>query len=138
MLSLLALKLSHDHCSWLQNRYFRAVGFNWLVWWIILHAAGLNTKDLTSHAKFILIVEKDATFQRLLDDDFFNKVSPCIMITVCTLYFISSSYTSFKEYFSIVELLKHGQKAIIKSMWNIFNKSFLKFNYPHRNMKYMF
>uniref|UniRef100_A0A8C0VKF6 DNA topoisomerase (ATP-hydrolyzing) n=1 Tax=Cyanistes caeruleus TaxID=156563 RepID=A0A8C0VKF6_CYACU len=38
-------------------------------------------KNLTSHAKFILIVEKDATFQRLLDDDFFNKVSPCIMIT---------------------------------------------------------
>ncbi|NXN01665.1 SPO11 protein, partial [Sylvia borin] len=38
-------------------------------------------KNLTSHAKFILIVEKDATFQRLLDDDFFSKVSPCIMIT---------------------------------------------------------
>ncbi|XP_072773095.1 meiotic recombination protein SPO11 isoform X2 [Taeniopygia guttata] len=38
-------------------------------------------KNLTSHAKFILIVEKDATFQRLLDDNFFNKVSPCIMIT---------------------------------------------------------
>ncbi|NXB12092.1 SPO11 protein, partial [Cnemophilus loriae] len=38
-------------------------------------------KNLTSCAKFILIVEKDATFQRLLDDDFFNKVSPCIMIT---------------------------------------------------------
>ncbi|XP_075757263.1 meiotic recombination protein SPO11 isoform X2 [Pelodiscus sinensis] len=33
------------------------------------------------NAKFILIVEKDATFQRLLDDDFCNKLSPCIMIT---------------------------------------------------------
>ncbi|NWW90609.1 SPO11 protein, partial [Rhynochetos jubatus] len=48
---------------------------------IILHAANLNRKDLISHAKFMLIVEKDATFQRLLDDDFCNKVSPCIMIT---------------------------------------------------------
>ncbi|PKU35450.1 hypothetical protein llap_14245 [Limosa lapponica baueri] len=41
----------------------------------------LNGKDLISHAKFMLIVEKDATFQRLLDDDFCNKLSPCIMIT---------------------------------------------------------
>ncbi|NXC50832.1 SPO11 protein, partial [Penelope pileata] len=41
----------------------------------------LNIKDLNSHAKFVLIVEKDATFQRLLDDDFCIKASPCIMIT---------------------------------------------------------
>ncbi|XP_019403717.1 PREDICTED: meiotic recombination protein SPO11 [Crocodylus porosus] len=38
-------------------------------------------RNLISDAKFILIVEKDATFQRLLDDDFCNKLSPCIMIT---------------------------------------------------------
>ncbi|NXJ63093.1 SPO11 protein, partial [Rostratula benghalensis] len=38
-------------------------------------------KNLISHAKFMLIVEKDATFQRLLDDDFCKKLSPCIMIT---------------------------------------------------------
>ncbi|NXL06525.1 SPO11 protein, partial [Mesembrinibis cayennensis] len=43
--------------------------------------SSLNSKDLISHAKFMLIVEKDATFQRLLDDDFCNKLSPCIMIT---------------------------------------------------------
>ncbi|NXL88136.1 SPO11 protein, partial [Alectura lathami] len=43
--------------------------------------SSLNIKDLNSHAKFILIVEKDATFQRLLDDDFCIKSSPCIMIT---------------------------------------------------------
>ncbi|TFK05031.1 Meiotic recombination protein SPO11 [Platysternon megacephalum] len=41
----------------------------------------LNIKDVITDAKFILIVEKDATFQRLLDDDFCNKLSPCIMIT---------------------------------------------------------
>ncbi|KAM5305143.1 meiotic recombination protein SPO11 isoform 3-T3 [Glossophaga mutica] len=33
------------------------------------------------NAKFLLIVEKDATFQRLLDDNFCTKMSPCIMIT---------------------------------------------------------
>lgn len=38
--------------------------------------------DIVSSAKFVLIVEKDATFQRLLDDDFCTKMSPCIIITV--------------------------------------------------------
>ncbi|XP_012371227.1 meiotic recombination protein SPO11 isoform X3 [Octodon degus] len=33
------------------------------------------------NAKFLLIVEKDATFQRLLDDNFCNHMSPCIMVT---------------------------------------------------------
>ncbi|KAM9785855.1 meiotic recombination protein SPO11 [Neosynchiropus ocellatus] len=38
-------------------------------------------KNIVSSAKFVLIVEKDATFQRLLDDDFCTKLHPCIMIT---------------------------------------------------------
>ncbi|XP_054595087.2 meiotic recombination protein SPO11 [Nothobranchius furzeri] len=37
--------------------------------------------NIVSSAKFVLIVEKDATFQRLLDDDACTKLSPCIMIT---------------------------------------------------------
>ncbi|XP_006921999.1 meiotic recombination protein SPO11 isoform X2 [Pteropus alecto] len=37
--------------------------------------------NLITDAKFLLIVEKDATFQRLLDDNFCNKTSPCIMVT---------------------------------------------------------
>uniref|UniRef100_A0A8C5B9E2 DNA topoisomerase (ATP-hydrolyzing) n=1 Tax=Gadus morhua TaxID=8049 RepID=A0A8C5B9E2_GADMO len=36
---------------------------------------------IVSSAKFVLIVEKDATFQRLIDDDFCSKLCPCIMIT---------------------------------------------------------
>ncbi|XP_073094190.1 meiotic recombination protein SPO11 isoform X5 [Manis javanica] len=39
-------------------------------------------RNLVTDAKFLLIVEKDATFQRLLDDNFCNKMSPCIMVTV--------------------------------------------------------
>lgn len=46
--------------------------------------------DIVSSAKFVLIVEKDATFQRLLDDGFCSKLSPCIMITVCFPVFASS------------------------------------------------
>ncbi|XP_077425901.1 meiotic recombination protein SPO11 isoform X2 [Vanacampus margaritifer] len=38
-------------------------------------------RNIFSSAKFILIVEKDATFQRLLHDDLCAKLSPCIMIT---------------------------------------------------------
>uniref|UniRef100_A0A4W3JXR5 DNA topoisomerase (ATP-hydrolyzing) n=1 Tax=Callorhinchus milii TaxID=7868 RepID=A0A4W3JXR5_CALMI len=40
-----------------------------------------STVNLNSTAKFVLIVEKDATFQRLLDDAFCTKLSPCIIIT---------------------------------------------------------
>ncbi|XP_073740037.1 meiotic recombination protein SPO11 isoform X3 [Callorhinus ursinus] len=38
-------------------------------------------QNLITDAKFLLIVEKDATFQRLLDDNFCNRMSPCIMVT---------------------------------------------------------
>ncbi|XP_034351458.1 meiotic recombination protein SPO11 isoform X2 [Arvicanthis niloticus] len=38
-------------------------------------------QNLMTDAKFLLIVEKDATFQRLLDDNFCSRVSPCIMVT---------------------------------------------------------
>ncbi|XP_066528639.1 meiotic recombination protein SPO11 isoform X2 [Hoplias malabaricus] len=37
--------------------------------------------NIVSSAKFILVVEKDATFQRLLDDDFCTRLCPCIIIT---------------------------------------------------------
>lgn len=38
-------------------------------------------KNIVSSAKFLLVVEKDATFQRLLDDNLCSKLAPCIMIT---------------------------------------------------------
>ncbi|XP_024914773.1 meiotic recombination protein SPO11 isoform X2 [Cynoglossus semilaevis] len=38
-------------------------------------------RNIVSSAKFVLIVEKDATFQTLLDEDFCSKLHPCIMIT---------------------------------------------------------
>uniref|UniRef100_A0A8C8G2T0 DNA topoisomerase (ATP-hydrolyzing) n=1 Tax=Oncorhynchus tshawytscha TaxID=74940 RepID=A0A8C8G2T0_ONCTS len=40
-----------------------------------------NRHNIVSSAKFVLIVEKDATFQKLLDYDFCTKLCPCIMIT---------------------------------------------------------
>ncbi|XP_023154992.2 meiotic recombination protein SPO11 [Amphiprion ocellaris] len=41
----------------------------------------VGIRNIVSSAKFIMIVEKDATFQRLLDDHFCTKLSPCIIIT---------------------------------------------------------
>ncbi len=38
--------------------------------------------DIESSAKFILVVEKDASFQKLLDDNFCQKLFPCILVTV--------------------------------------------------------
>ncbi|XP_077477580.1 meiotic recombination protein SPO11 isoform X1 [Stigmatopora argus] len=38
-------------------------------------------QNIVSSARFILIVEKDATFQRLLQDGLCTRLSPCIMIT---------------------------------------------------------
>ncbi|XP_026885851.1 meiotic recombination protein SPO11 isoform X2 [Electrophorus electricus] len=37
--------------------------------------------NIVSSAKFVLIIEKDATFQRLLDDEFCTRLYPCIIIT---------------------------------------------------------
>ena len=39
------------------------------------------SQDIRVDALFVLIVEKEATFQRLIDDNFLNKY-PAILITV--------------------------------------------------------
>ena len=38
--------------------------------------------DIHSEAKVVLVVEKDATFQRLLDDGVLRRLKPCILVTV--------------------------------------------------------
>lgn len=37
---------------------------------------------IKSSAKFVLVIEKDATFQKLLNDEAPRKLGPCILITV--------------------------------------------------------
>ncbi|KAL2297104.1 hypothetical protein Nmel_015162, partial [Mimus melanotis] len=92
---------------------------------------GLNTKDLNSHAKFILIVEKDATFQRLLDDDFFNKVSPCIMITgrgipdLNTRLLVRKLWDSFQiPIFSLMDADPHGVEIMCVYKYGSVSMSF--------------
>lgn len=38
-------------------------------------------QNITSEARFILVVEKDASFQKLLDEDITAKLHPCIVVT---------------------------------------------------------
>jgi len=46
------------------------------------HVQGIY--DMHSDAKFVLVVEKEASFQRLMDDNVLQKLHPCIVITVST------------------------------------------------------
>lgn len=48
-----------------------------------------NMQSLSTEAKFILIVEKDTVFQRLIDDNIFNKFkNELLLITVSGLFLL--------------------------------------------------
>ncbi|KAL9835277.1 meiotic recombination protein SPO11 isoform 2-T17 [Geothlypis trichas] len=88
-------------------------------------------KNLTSHAKFVLIVEKDATFQRLLDDDFFSKVSPCIMITgrgipdLNTRLLVRKLWDSFQiPIFTLMDADPHGVEIMCVYKYGSVSMSF--------------
>ncbi|XP_017670672.1 PREDICTED: meiotic recombination protein SPO11 [Lepidothrix coronata] len=88
-------------------------------------------KNLISHAKFVLIVEKDATFQRLLDDDFFNKVSPCIMVTgrgvpdLNTRLLVRKLWDSFQiPVFSLMDADPHGVEIMCVYKYGSVSMSF--------------
>ncbi|RZF41117.1 hypothetical protein LSTR_LSTR002749 [Laodelphax striatellus] len=40
-----------------------------------------SISHIESRARFILVVEKETAFRKLLDEDIFNKLGPCILIT---------------------------------------------------------
>ena len=65
----------------------------------------INWLDLHSDAKFVLVVEKEASFQRLMDDNVLQRLHPCIIITV------STSLTSSTACFS-TECLKTRTEVI--------------------------
>ncbi|XP_017929218.1 meiotic recombination protein SPO11 [Manacus vitellinus] len=88
-------------------------------------------KNLISHAKFVLIVEKDATFQRLLDDDFFSKVSPCIMVTgrgvpdLNTRLLVRKLWDSFQiPIFSLMDADPHGVEIMCVYKYGSVSMSF--------------
>ncbi|CAN2389875.1 double-strand break repair involved in meiotic recombination [Pristimantis euphronides] len=75
--------------------------------------------NLRSAARFVLIIEKDATFQRLLDDDFCGKCGPCILITgkgvpdVNTRLFVRKLWDTFQiPIFTLVDADPHGMEIM--------------------------
>ena len=40
-----------------------------------------------TEAKYILVIEKDATFQKLIDESFYERGVSCILITVSIYLF---------------------------------------------------
>ena len=41
-----------------------------------------SIKEIQSPARYILVIEKDATFQKLLEKNFHLTYGPCILVTV--------------------------------------------------------
>ncbi|XP_072270329.1 meiotic recombination protein SPO11 isoform X2 [Pyxicephalus adspersus] len=71
--------------------------------------------NMRTQARFALIIEKDATFQRLLDDDFCGKCGPCILITgkgipdLNTRLFVRKLWDTFQiPIFTLVDGDPHG------------------------------
>ena len=57
---------------------------------------------MVTHADFILVVEKDATFQKLLDAKFCEKLHPCILITVNINLYMQCENTSDLKFSSLI------------------------------------
>jgi meiotic recombination protein SPO11 len=42
-------------------------------------------RELQSDARYVLVVEKDCTFQKIIDAHFLRAYGPCILLTVSIL-----------------------------------------------------
>ncbi|KAG7257039.1 hypothetical protein CRUP_014866 [Coryphaenoides rupestris] len=83
--------------------------------------SGSAVRNITSSAKFVIVVEKDATFQRLVDDNFCSKLFPCIMITGKGFPDVNSRLMVRKLWdtlhipiFALVDADPHEQRPVFK------------------------
>uniref|UniRef100_A0A8C2LS95 DNA topoisomerase (ATP-hydrolyzing) n=1 Tax=Cricetulus griseus TaxID=10029 RepID=A0A8C2LS95_CRIGR len=89
------------------------------------------TVNLITDAKFLLIVEKDATFQRLLDDNFCSRMSPCIMVTgkgipdLNTRLLVKKLWDTFHiPVFTLVDADPHGIEILCVYKYGSMSMSF--------------
>ncbi|XP_027279066.1 meiotic recombination protein SPO11 isoform X2 [Cricetulus griseus] len=88
-------------------------------------------RNLITDAKFLLIVEKDATFQRLLDDNFCSRMSPCIMVTgkgipdLNTRLLVKKLWDTFHiPVFTLVDADPHGIEILCVYKYGSMSMSF--------------
>ncbi|XP_050008873.1 meiotic recombination protein SPO11 isoform X2 [Alexandromys fortis] len=88
-------------------------------------------RNLITDAKFLLIVEKDATFQRLLDDNFCSRMSPCIMVTgkgipdLNTRLLVKKLWDTFHlPVFTLVDADPHGMEIMCIYKYGSLSMSF--------------
>lgn len=59
----------------------------------------MGIKNMRSNAKYILVVEKDAIFQKLLDEGALLRLGPVIIITVSFEYKLKISLKTLSKIF---------------------------------------
>ncbi|XP_027709095.1 meiotic recombination protein SPO11 isoform X1 [Vombatus ursinus] len=101
-------------------------------------------RNLATDAKFLLIVEKDATFQRLLDDNFCNKLSPCIIITgkgvpdLNTRLLVKKLWDTFHlPIFTLVDADPHGIEIMCIYKYGSLSMSFEAHNLTVPTIKWL-
>lgn len=57
---------------------------------ILLPQQTMSIKKVETAARFVLLVEKHTVYEKLLVEDVLNRLSPCILITVCVTGFVFS------------------------------------------------
>lgn len=62
----------------------------------------VGIKEFQSTAKYILVVEKDAIFQKLLDEGALLRLGPVIIITVIIIINLVPSFYRFMLEFNII------------------------------------
>lgn len=94
-----------------------------------------NVKEIVkvdSKAMFILLVEKDAAFQKLLDDGAQTRFGPCIIITVCfVLYFCSNCYITTTQLYEYSTTKTELSYIIISCQINMFLEKSHKMKNKH-------
>lgn len=68
---------------WLKCSFIRIVYFHFKG--ILIPNDIENLSQFRTRASFILVVEKDSTFQKLIDDKIERFIGDCILITVCVV-----------------------------------------------------
>ena len=75
--------------------------------------------DMQSNAKFILVVEKDASFQKLLDENTCSKLYPCIIMTVRITFCFGTGFAKIYIYMRMKHVCVKAGIAVTQTLTHI-------------------